>query len=99
MKYFPKGFNIELLKKNKSNDEYKKVFNVSLDGVAYKWLSKGMKKIVDTHFCNLISEKKNYNVLLIDDIESLTSAIMPTDKIKQIVTFCAKNTDFEVKNV
>lgn len=58
LKYFPEGFHIELLKKNKSNDEFKKVFNVSLDGVAYKWLSKGMKKLVDIRFANLISDKK-----------------------------------------
>lgn len=58
MKYFPEGFTIELLKKNKSNDEFKKVFNVSLDGVGYKWLSKGMKKLVDIRFANLISDKK-----------------------------------------
>lgn len=98
LKFFPTGFSIELLKKNKSNDEYKKVFNVSLGGVPYKWLSKGMKKIVDTHFANLISEKKGYNVLIVDDIESLTSAVAPTDTIKQVITLCAKDVDFEVKN-
>lgn len=58
LKFFPEGFHIDLLKKNKSNDEYKKVFDVSLGGVPYRWLSKGMKKIVDTHFANLISVKK-----------------------------------------
>lgn len=58
LKFFPTGFHIDLLQKNKSNDEYKKVFNVSLNGVPYRWLSKGMKKIVDTHFANLISVKK-----------------------------------------
>lgn len=95
--FFPKGVEIELLKKNKSNDEYKKVFNVSMDGVPYKWLSKGMKKTVDTHFANLISEKKGYNVLIIDDIESLTSAVATTPAIQQVITLCAKDVDFEVK--
>lgn len=97
LKFFPEGFHIDLLKKNKSNDEYKKVFDVSLSGVPYRWLSKGMKKIVDTHFANLISVKKGYNAIIIDDIESLTSSIMPTEEIKQIVTLCAKDVDFEVK--
>ena len=95
--FFPTGVDIELLKKNKSNDEYKKVFNVSMDGVPYKWLSKGMKKVVDTHFANLISEKKGYNVLIIDDIESLTSSIWTTLAIQQTITLCAKDVDFEVK--
>ena len=93
-KFFPEGFEIELLKKNKTNDDYKKVFIVSQNGVQYQWLSKGMKMILDTHFANLISDKKKYFTLIIDDTESLTSGVLPTDAIKQVITMCAKDTDF-----
>lgn len=93
-KFFPEGFEIELLRKNKTNDDYKKVFIVSQNGVQYQWLSKGMKMIIDAHFANLISDKKRYFALIIDDTESLTSGILPTDSIKQVITMCAKDQDF-----
>lgn len=93
-KLFPEGFEIELLRKNKTNDDYKKVFIVSQNGVQYQWLSKGMKMIIDAHFANLISDKKRYFALIIDDTESLTSGILPTDSIKQVITMCAKDQDF-----
>lgn len=95
-KFFPEGFEIELLRKNKTNDDYKKVFIVSQSGVQYQWLSKGMKMIIDAHFANLISDKKRYFALIIDDTESLTSGILPTDSIKQVITMCAKDQDFLV---
>lgn len=95
-KFFPEWFDIQLLEKNKSNDNYKKVFIVTLNGVPYKWLSKGMKKIIDVYFSGLISEKKEFNTIIVDDIESLTTAIQPRDSIKQVITMCAKDTDFEV---
>lgn len=93
-KFFPEGFEIELLRKNKTNDDYKKVFIVSQNGVQYQWLSKGMKMIIDAHFANLISDKKRYFTMIIDDTESLTSGILPTDSIKQVITMCAKDQDF-----
>lgn len=93
-KFFPEGFEIELLRKNKTNDDYKKVFIVSQNGVQYQWLSKGMKMIIDSHFANLISDKRRYFTMIIDDTESLTSGILPTDSIKQVITMCAKDQDF-----
>ncbi len=98
-KFFPEGFEIELLRKNKTNDDYKKVFIVSQNGVQYQWLSKGMKMIIDAHFANLISDKRKYFSLIIDDTESLTSGILPTDSIKQVITMCAKDQDFVVNIV
>ena len=95
-KFFPERFDIQLLEKNKSNDNYKKVFLVTLDGVQYRWLSKGMKKIIDIRFANLISEKMGYACIIVDDLESLTTVIQPSDAIKQVITLCAKDVDFEV---
>lgn len=57
LEYFPKGTEIELLRKNKTNDEYKKVFSVTVDGVNYNWLSKGMKKVFDIFVAEMIGNK------------------------------------------
>ncbi len=97
-KYFPDGFTIELLKKNKTNDNFTKVFQVSLDGVPYQWLSKGMKKVIDIRFANLLSEKYNYALLIVDDLESMTSLIAPSENINQVITMCVKDEDFRITN-
>jgi len=97
-KYFPDGFTIELLKKNKTNDNFTKVFQVSLDGVPYQWLSKGMKKVIDIRFANLLSEKYDYGLLIVDDLESMTSLIAPSEKINQVITMCVKDEDFRITN-
>lgn len=73
LEFFPEGTDIELLRKNKTNDEYKKVFSVSVNGVNYNWLSKGMKKVFDIYVAEVIGNKLGINCMCIDDNESLTS--------------------------
>lgn len=73
LEYFPEGTAIELLRKNKTNDEYKKVFSVSVNGVNYNWLSKGMKKVFDIYVAEMIGNQLGIDCMCIDDNESLTS--------------------------
>lgn len=94
LEYFPKGTDIELLRKNKTNDEYKKVFSVTVDGVNYNWLSKGMKKVFDIYVAELIGNKLGIDCMCIDDNESLTSACQLTNQWKQVITLTARDEDF-----
>jgi DNA repair exonuclease SbcCD ATPase subunit len=94
IKFFPEGTEIELLRKNKTNDEFKKVFSVTVDGVNYAWLSKGMRKVFDIYVAELIGNKLGIDCMCIDDNESLTTGIALTNREKQIITLTARDTDF-----
>ena len=97
LEFFPEGTDIELLRKNKTNDEYKKVFSVSVHGVNYNWLSKGMKKVFDIYVAEVIGDKLGIDCLCIDDNESLTTGVALTNREKQVVTLTARDEDFIVK--
>lgn len=94
LEYFPEGTEIELLRKNKTNDEYKKVFSVSVNGVNYNWLSKGMKKVFDIYVAEMIGNQLGIECLCIDDNESLTSWVQLTNTEKQVIILTARDEDF-----
>lgn len=57
-----------------------------------------MKKVIDIRFANLLSEKYEYGLLIVDDLESMTSLIAPSEKINQVITMCVKDEDFRIVN-
>lgn len=89
--YLPEWVELELIQQNKTNDGFKKVFNISMDNVPYNWLSKWMKKVLDIHLCEMLGSKW---VIIIDDLESLTSQIQLVNADTQVITLTAKDCDF-----
>lgn len=91
--FLPEGVELELLQQNKTNEGFKKVFNLKQNWVSYNWLSKWMRKILDIHLCEMLSDKK---VIIVDDLESLTSSIQLVNTDVQIITMTAKDVDLTI---
>lgn len=92
--YLPEDVEIQLILPNKTNDGFKKVFNVLQNGVSYNWLSKGLKKILDVHISEMIASKSGIGIICIDDLESLTSSVQLKDTNVQLFQLTAKDVDF-----
>lgn len=52
-----------------------------------------MRKILDIHLCEMLSDKK---VIIVDDLESLTSSIQLVNTDVQIITMTAKDVDLTI---
>jgi len=88
----PKNISIEFMKENKTNDGFKPAFEVSMDGIAYNWLSTGMKLFVDMHLISLFDKSI---MAVIDNYESYTGKNV--FKNKQVIKLIAKDSDLIIK--
>lgn len=88
---------IETLEKLKSRDSYREVFKVSLNSIAYKFLSTGERKLIDIKFSQLVNQftDKAINMFYLDDAELLSHEDKLTGQVfKAYVT----NTDLSIES-
>jgi hypothetical protein len=62
--------------------------------VDYQWLSKGMRKVLDIHIVDFFTSMLKFNLVIIDDLESLTSKVQLTKDTYQLITMTAKDKPF-----
>lgn len=70
-----KGYQLILLEKNQTNDNYKKVFKLYKNDIEYNFLSTGQKIYVDIAIARTILKDKKFKTIFIDNSESYTKKI------------------------
>ena len=90
--YLWKGVEIILLRPNKTNDNFKYVFDIEKNEVSYQWLSTWEKMLIDISLAKLFSNAFWINVLAIDNTEQLTQ-VVDSDSRFQYLIFEAKKLD------
>lgn len=95
------GFKLVLLEKNKTNENYKKVFKLYQNDVEYNFLSMGQKMYVDLTFARVVARaKKKFKIIFLDNAESYTGQILKFSKIAQIfVAYARKKTPLTIENL
>lgn len=83
--YFWKEVEIILIRQNKTNDNFKYVFDVEKNWIDYKWLSSWEKILIDIAFSKIFADKFNIGILAIDNAEQLTVEISDDNKYQQFI--------------
>lgn len=89
----PDNIVIEFMKENKTTDGFKPVFNVIMDGVAYPWLSTGMKMFADFNLLKLFKG----SFIVVDNYESYTGVIPDDLKDRQTILLSAVDSDIKIE--
>ena len=83
------SFDIKLFEHNKSNDWYKKLFNISKDWIELFYLNRSMKSIIDLELTLYLQKQTWIDFLLVDDWEMFDAAaikhIKKLTKWKQVL--------------
>lgn len=94
--FFPENVDIVLSEKNATNDNFKKMFSISQDGVEYAFLSTGMRMVIDTHICDLFNSFTKTDLLFVDNAESLTLSTQLTNH-PQSFRFIVRDEDLNLE--
>jgi hypothetical protein len=66
------SFDIKLFEQNKTNDWYKKMFNISKDWIELFYLNRSMKMLIDIELTLYLQKQTWIDFILIDDAESFS---------------------------